>query len=83
MAGTKNDRTAQYWTGILYSTDGTTFKSMDKAKEWYEKSAKQGYVAAINNLAYILHNEKTSASQKQAFAWWKEGTNRGSSISQL
>ncbi len=82
MAAEKGDKIAQHWTGYLYTKDGTSFKSLTKAKLWYQKAAEQNYAQAQSELGYLLYSEKTEDSQKQAFEWWTKSALQKNSTAQ-
>ncbi|KAG2381551.1 hypothetical protein C9374_005935 [Naegleria lovaniensis] len=57
---------AQYSLGRMYEI-GKGEKNLIKAKEWYERAAKQGYVAAQNKLKSL---EKNKESKLNLGSWW-------------
>lgn len=82
MAADKGNAKAQYWTAVLYSDKKDLANAKNVAKSWFTKSAVQGYVKAMSQLAWILHNEGTPEGKKQAFEWWNKAAQKGNVVSQ-
>lgn len=70
-AADAGDAQCQYYVGCDLEKAGR----LRKAAEWYEKSAKQGYVDAMGSLGEYLYNEK--GNYPMAGYWFEQAANKG------
>lgn len=74
-----HDAKVQCWLGDIYNSGETVPTNVDKAFEWYQKSAEQSYVKGMEKLGY-MYSEGLGCvfSVKKAMKWYeKAGTPEG------
>lgn len=69
---------AQYLLGRFYSEGKFFSKNQNVAKEWYKKSAEQGFQESQFALAFALWNN----SKNESIYWFKQAANAGYSMAQ-
>ena len=78
------DPTAQYWLGIACARGWGAKKDEAQAAQWFDKSARQGYVPAQCNLGFCYEKglgvEKDAA---QAAKWYRKSAEQGDKNAQL
>ena len=72
-------RLAQYMLGVYYSAGHVVDADQQIAKSWYEKSAKQNYSYAQNNLGnfYATGRGDTELNYDIAIYWYKKAAAQG------
>lgn len=74
----KGNAEAQYWLGVYYY-DIKRKGYADKAVLWWEKSAKSGYVPAINKIAWCYYNHvHYSTDYGKAVSYYTRSANQNS-----
>lgn len=74
-----DDDKAQFNVALIYENGLGVSQDLKRAKQWYEKSAKQGNAQAQFNLAklyYALSNEDIHAYKKSKY-WYEKSTELG------
>jgi TPR repeat protein len=75
----QGDPRAEYNLGLMYANGNGVHQSTPKAKQWFEKSAHQGYGAAQYNVAkfYQLEAQNDPALYEKAKEWYEKATKAG------
>ncbi|MDO4897127.1 MAG: tetratricopeptide repeat protein [Moraxella sp.] len=60
--------TAQFYLGKMYQMGIHTDTDINLAKSWYQKSANNGHLYAMNNLSILLMDDATDGDHEQALA---------------
>lgn len=75
LAATLKDKMfAAFYVGYYYEKGIVLNQSLDKALEWYKKSAARGEPASMNNIGTILKNR---GEYKAALEWYKKAADKG------
>ena len=73
-AALKGDVKAMYNLGLMYSEGSLGEPDMDKAEEWFESAAQDGFAYAQTSLAGILYNK---GDVEDAAAWYRKAAAQG------
>ena len=73
-AALKGDVKAMYNLGLMYSEDSLGEPDLDKAEEWFESAAQEGFAYAQTSLAGILYNKGDVA---EAAGWYRKSAAQG------
>ncbi len=85
LAVKQGNSEAQYATGLAYQYGKGVPKDLEKAREYYEKAAKQGHDQAKNNLGRLLENgwEGVEPNQTRAVELYKDAADKGNMDAQF
>lgn len=80
-----NDKCAQFKIGLYYEQGKVVGKDIEKAYEYFHKSAEQDYLAAQRELGDIYRNGLLGKkeSPEQSIFWYKKAAEQGDSTSQF
>ena len=73
-AALKGDVKAMYNLGLMYSEGSLGEPDMDKAGEWFESAAQEGFAYAQTSLAGILYNK---GDVEEAAGWYRKAAAQG------
>ena len=73
-AALKGDVKAMYNLGLMYSEGSLGESDMDKAEEWFESAAQEGFAYAQTSLAGILYNK---GDVEKAAGWYRKAAAQG------
>ena len=87
MANGKDDSKLQYYLGMCYDEQEKQAKAPGAAKDdwtakaWYEKSAQQGGIPAMNKLGeFAEHGRAGNANLETAKEWYQKAADAGSTV---
>jgi len=67
----QGDAEMQHFLGMMYWYGYVVVKDEQKAVEWFQKLAEQGYVTAMRNLVFIYADGRVALDEKRVLEWYR------------